>query len=482
MGLNVKIYTVSFDGFHQKAFELASALVAKGLDVTIVYSDPNPRLVFSKRIPAIRVPHDLSWAAEFLACIDSCKADLMLVINADCECADYFSLVKNCVSAFNQYPDLSIWSANIAGTYNELKYTQIASLQSDGLVSVAAVDFFVFAIDQLAIRRLKTVDFTGNPNGWGAGVIAGSWAHKNNRLVCVDRSQVVRCKSDLSQMKNWYATNNGEFFKRSLDRVEGIFFRWAVALSGARKRSLSPIDRPRRETALRLSRAEQAKHPKRFDILNSILSSMECTETRYLEIGVRNPNDNFNRINANFKFSVDPGLEYPDNPVDFNGTSDEFFSELNSGRRFFEGDDPLFDVIFIDGLHLADQVYRDVLNSLSWLKADGFIVLHDCNPPTEYHARETYSDVETPAGGSWNGTVWKALVVLRRRIDLSVFCIDTDWGCGVISKDNSLYPSLASSDTPFFYEYDNLSRNRVDLLGLIRYEEFKKMLSKRGRR
>ena len=49
----------------------------------------------------------------------------------------------------------------------------------------------------------------------------------------------------------------------------------------------------------------------------------------YLEIGVRNPQHNFNHIKANKKYSVDPGVEFKSNPVDFKITSDVFFLKLS---------------------------------------------------------------------------------------------------------------------------------------------------------
>ena len=67
--------------------------------------------------------------------------------------------------------------------------------------------------------------------------------------------------------------------------------------------------------------------------------------------------------------------------------------------------DITFDVIFIDGLHLADQVEKDIDNALKFIKEDGFIILHDVNPPTEWHARESYLFFNSPAAGAWNGTV-----------------------------------------------------------------------------
>src|SRR5690606_27460848 len=105
--------------------------------------------------------------------------------------------------------------------------------------------------------------------------------------------------------------------------------------------------------------------------------------TRYLEIGVRNPQANFDKIRASEKYGVDPGIEFEDNPVNFKMTSDAFFAQLSAGECL--SPEIRFDVIFIDGLHTADQVERDIRNSLRYLADTGFVVAHDCNPPTEYH-------------------------------------------------------------------------------------------------
>lgn len=170
---------------------------------------------------------------------------------------------------------------------------------------------------------------------------------------------------------------------------------------------------------------EEFKEPKRTEIINFLLSQSP-EKTCYLEIGVRNPDDNYYQVVADEKYSVDPGIEFEGNPVDFKVTSDEFFELLTRGDIL--SPELRFDVIFIDGLHLADQVDRDICNALNYIKDDGFVVLHDCNPPTEWHAREEYHYHFTPAGGSWNGTTWKAF--MKWRFDASVHscCVDSDWG------------------------------------------------------
>jgi hypothetical protein len=216
------------------------------------------------------------------------------------------------------------------------------------------------------------------------------------------------------------------------------------------------------------NRDEISKSPKRTTIINFLLS-LNQNDTCYLEIGVRNPKHNFSSINATKKYSVDPGIEFKTNPVDFKMTSDTFFEKLS--RNEILSNDIKFDVIFIDGLHLADQVDRDIENAFKYVKDDGFVVLHDCNPPTEWHARESYDYRNTPAGGKWNGTTWKAFLKWRFNSSVNSCCIDSDWGVGILSKK---YPIGKHIDVvnPFF-EYNTLEENRKKHLNLIDFESFK---------
>lgn len=200
----------------------------------------------------------------------------------------------------------------------------------------------------------------------------------------------------------------------------------------------------------------QAQPPSRTTIINAIIAARSAT--RYLEIGVRNPADNFDKIQCKTKHSVDPGVEFKDNPVDFKMTSDDFF----------ERDDPTskdyYDIIFIDGLHLAGQVDRDILNAVKATRAGGVVILHDCLPPSHHFAREDYGETLTPASGSWSGTTWKAFWRFAFTSGLACYCVPNDYGVGII--DTSGHRPPAPYPDPFF-EFSSLD-SIASASGMIR--------------
>lgn len=150
----------------------------------------------------------------------------------------------------------------------------------------------------------------------------------------------------------------------------------------------------------------------RIDLLQHLAARESCRS--YLEIGC-NRNKVFKAIPLAEKVGIDPKRGGTHRM-----TSDEYFRQ----------NERTFDLVFIDGLHHAGQVLRDVDNSLAVLNDGGVVVLHDCNPASEEAQRIPPVRPNTP----WNGDVWKALVVLRGRRDLDVAVGDFDHGCGVLLR------------------------------------------------
>jgi hypothetical protein len=190
---------------------------------------------------------------------------------------------------------------------------------------------------------------------------------------------------------------------------------------------------------------------KRNHIINTLVEKNSYSS--YLEIGVRH-GFCLRTINCERKVGVDPrpsgkGVDLTQHKVD----SDEFFSYNKE----------TFDIIFIDGLHYSEQVYKDILNSLEILNEGGSIVCHDMNPTNEAMQKKK------PRTPDWSGDCWKAWVRLRKeRSDLSMYVVDTDWGCGVIQRG-----SQETLKTKRELTYKNLDENRVSWLNLITIDDFK---------
>jgi len=156
----------------------------------------------------------------------------------------------------------------------------------------------------------------------------------------------------------------------------------------------------------------------RHELLNWFVG--ELGYRRYAEIGIDNPNHCFNRVHCPEKSGVDPNVGRHDPPHHYRMTSDEFFRRNATP----------YDLFFIDGLHLAEQVVRDVENALAALTEGGAIVVHDCLP-----TREELATADRIPGRPWFGTVWKGYATLRAtRRDIYMRCVPTDRGLGIITR------------------------------------------------
>jgi hypothetical protein len=190
----------------------------------------------------------------------------------------------------------------------------------------------------------------------------------------------------------------------------------------------------------------------RTEIIQSLIDKTQAK--KYLEIGM-GPGINFNSIVCDYKICVDPT---PTVPVTFTLTSDDFF----------EQNEETFDIIFIDGLHWSEQVYKDITNSLKILSEGGYIICHDMNPHSEFIQRYPQPKVES----EWTGDCWKSWVKLKsERDDINMCVVNTDYGCGVITKGEQ---KLITIDEELTWEV--LDNNRHQLLNLISVDEFKGML------
>lgn len=202
----------------------------------------------------------------------------------------------------------------------------------------------------------------------------------------------------------------------------------------------------------------------RTDIIQHFIDQRKFKN--YLEIGCFR-NENFNKINVENKVSVDPD---PGAHATYQMTSDEFFANNKD----------TFDIVFIDGLHEHNQVYKDIVNSLKVLNKDGMIIMHDCMPKTEEMQKwdnKSHQDEE------WCGDTWKAYVQALADYPMyNVVCVTEDYGCGIIdtcdSSDSAVSAIEVDMNTLDYQDYLNLLQLNLynakpwSEVSMWNYEEF----------
>jgi hypothetical protein len=132
-------------------------------------------------------------------------------------------------------------------------------------------------------------------------------------------------------------------------------------------------------------------------------------------------------------------------------TSDEFFAREYPLAHF---DEPVADLAFIDGMHLAEYALRDFINTELFTHAASVIVLDDMLPQTVVQAdRDFHRPRPNPL---WAGDVYKLIDSMRElRPDLVCLEVDTaPTGTVVV-----LLPDPAS--TTLLTAYDDLAERYV---------------------
>jgi hypothetical protein len=165
----------------------------------------------------------------------------------------------------------------------------------------------------------------------------------------------------------------------------------------------------------------------------------------YLEIGCHG-DDSFAPIRCLRKIGVDPA-----SGGTHRMTSDAFFA--NNTERF--------DLVFIDGNHHHDFVFRDITNAVKALTPKGIITLHDCWPPT--------GDYESL---NLCGTGWRALARYRQSPQLDIAVGDFDFGVGLVLQRGNTDPATIQKSL----EEMCFADKTPELMRLLSEEELKQFV------
>ena len=107
------------------------------------------------------------------------------------------------------------------------------------------------------------------------------------------------------------------------------------------------------------SNLEIVSHLKRDEVINYLLNEKFQKNGKYLEIGC-DSNQTFSKIDNNDNTGIDPVRG-----GNLKLSSKEFFENYN--KEFF-------DVVFIDGSHLIEDVYYDTVQAIKNLNLGGYVL------------------------------------------------------------------------------------------------------------
>lgn len=172
-------------------------------------------------------------------------------------------------------------------------------------------------------------------------------------------------------------------------------------------------------------------------VINNIISKHNLVNPKYLEIGVWT-GTTFKDINTSFKDGVDPGQYCESNYVNYKMTSDEFFKNHIKTK---------YDIIFIDGLHTAYQVSKDIFNSINNLNSGGWIILDDVFP----HSENEQGRLDLRKSGAQTGDVWKGVYnILDSIVEMSeiiYFETRTERGSFIFKLKNNNTQNITIDET-----------------------------------
>ena len=202
----------------------------------------------------------------------------------------------------------------------------------------------------------------------------------------------------------------------------------------------------------------------RAEVINLVIEEIKASS--YLEIGVNTqaqPGYSRDKIVAGLVHGVDPNVE---TEAEFHMTSDLFFSDHCNLT---------YDVIFIDGLHLFEQTYKDITNAISVLAENGVIVVHDTRP-----VRFNTQTRKPGSTSKWHGDVWRAIVLFRlTHPSFVVLTVDSDEGLTLIFRGKGDALPVVNRDDLF--EWRMFRRNYALLLNLTSETRFIELFRQKTR-
>ena len=180
----------------------------------------------------------------------------------------------------------------------------------------------------------------------------------------------------------------------------------------------------------------------RIIVIKKLIKKINNQDLNYLELGC-DLDQTFSQIDLKNKIGVDPVRG-----GNIRKTSDNFFKDNTKE----------FDIIFIDGSHLIEDVHNDVINSLKFLKEGGYVLLDDVLPVYELFTLRRRVTLKS------HQDAYKIIFLLNQIKDIEFYYLPYDHGLGLIKvnkKLNDLNFHINYDDFTFLDYLDNLKKAKM---------------------
>lgn len=194
--MRVSIYIIGWQGYNDRAVQIASQLAQKFSDVTVVTSGevknpPSDQPLGSDALGnsyrVIIVPNHYMYGRKLAECLKCFSSDLFFLIHADAFCEDWSELVNAALESYNRISDLGVWVPLIDFTPWHLRRVEKCRIDSR-YSAVIQTDGIVFCWSFQIAVGVRSLPLFNNNSGWEIDTASVGFAKQSGKLVLIDRS------------------------------------------------------------------------------------------------------------------------------------------------------------------------------------------------------------------------------------------------------------------------------------------------------
>ena len=180
----IHAFVISWPGQEENAERIANQALGVAEHVTVLHSCED-----ADRLPErpgwIQLPMAEFYGAKFARSLAMNRGDVMLHLHADARTGDWAQVIRHCREVHDSVANVGIWGCDLHFTPFPTEEVCIGAADAQ-VVAVAQTDAVVWSLSAPVLERLRGLDLSLTPLGWGIDWAAISFCVANGLLVLRD--------------------------------------------------------------------------------------------------------------------------------------------------------------------------------------------------------------------------------------------------------------------------------------------------------